>query len=303
MVNLIRAYEPILRVIMRLAGLRPQKVEIKPGTVVNVWSPTRPSGKPAVVLLHGFSADGILTWQFQALSLAGKYSVYVVDFIFFGGSATDNPDRSVAFQARCVARALGMLGVDQCTLVGVSYGGMVGFELARVEPELVRSLVVTCSVMTMTESISTDRLGKVARSAGVAFTRWSDYLLPETSKGVRTLFQIGTYKLYRRIPDWVFRQYLEAMFDYRNEKTELLEALVIPDDEDPNKIPNFLQPVRLLWGGNDKIFPLEMAQALKEKLGDTATLEHIDGAGHLVMLERPFAYNHRLRRILDSIHP
>lgn len=214
MVNLIRAYQPILRGIMRLAGLRPQKVEIEPGTVVNAWSPTRTAGKPAVVLLHGFAADGALTWQLQVLSLAGKFSVYVLDFVFFGGSTTDKPDRSVAFQAQCVARALGRLGVDRCILVGFSYGGIVGFELARAFPELVEALVVTCSVMTLTESISSDRLGKIGD--GVNFSRWLEYLLPDSTMGVRKLFEIGTYKLPRWIPDCLFRQYLEVSASSRS---------------------------------------------------------------------------------------
>lgn len=34
------------------------------------------------------------------------------------------------------------------------------------------------------------------------------------------------------------------MFDHRKEKAELLEALVIPDDMDPNKIPSISQVVQ-----------------------------------------------------------
>ncbi|KAM1151816.1 hypothetical protein EV1_034158 [Malus domestica] len=50
--------------------------------------------KPAVLFIHGFALDGITTWQFQVLSLAKDYTVYVPDLLFFGGSTTDKLDRS-----------------------------------------------------------------------------------------------------------------------------------------------------------------------------------------------------------------
>ena len=55
----------------------------------------------AVVFIHGFADDGIITWQSQVLALARKYKVYVPDLLFFGGSITDRSERSPEFQAKC----------------------------------------------------------------------------------------------------------------------------------------------------------------------------------------------------------
>ncbi|CAA3003130.1 epoxide hydrolase 4-like, partial [Olea europaea subsp. europaea] len=49
--------------------------------------------------------------------------------------------------------------------------------------------------------------------------------------------------------------------------------------------------IHLLWGENDQIFKLEVARQMKEELGDNATIEGIEKAGHLVHLERPRVYN------------
>ncbi|PKI69251.1 hypothetical protein CRG98_010388 [Punica granatum] len=282
MVNIFKAYSySILRGIMKFVGLRPQMIEIEPGTVIKLWAPTKTSDKPAVILLHGFAVDGMLTWQLQALSLAGQYAVYVPDFMFFGGSTTDRTEKSVAFQAQ-------------------STGGLVSFELARKCPELVESLVVPGSVMTLTESISAHFFQRMGDD-GVMLSSWSDFLLPQSAKGARTKFKIATYKLPRWIPECFFRQYVEVASERRKEKAELLEALVIPDDEDPNKIPTLSQRVHLLWGANDKIFPMKVAISLKEKLGEKATLESIEGAGHVALLERPIVYNRLLRKTLASL--
>ncbi|KAE8008484.1 hypothetical protein FH972_004990 [Carpinus fangiana] len=298
MVNIFAVYRPLLRGLLSLAGVRSKMVEIEPGTAMHFWvgndvaknKQTKP--KHAVVFLHGFAADGIITWQFQVFALARNYRVYVPDLLFFGGSLTDKSDRSPEFQAECLAQGLRKLGVERCTLVGLSYGGMVGFKMAQMYPELVESMVVTCSVMALTESISGAALQRIG------FNSWPEYLLPDSVKGVELLFDVATYKL-PKIPNFIFKHYLEAMFDNRKEKVELLKALVI-DDKDFT-LPNYPQRVHLLWGGNDNIFTMEVAKNLKRQLGDTATLQYIEKAGHLVEMERPFVYNKHLKEILATL--
>ncbi|KAB2635647.1 hypothetical protein D8674_026181 [Pyrus ussuriensis x Pyrus communis] len=253
---------------MKLVGMRPQTVEIEPGTIMNFWVPNKITEKqkfkPAVVFIHGFAMDGITTWQFQVLSLVKDYAVYVPDLLFFGGSTTDKPDRSLEFQAECVARGLRILGVERCTVVGLSYGGMVGFKMAELYPNLVESMVVTCSVMALTRSItnaSLDRLG---------FKCWSDYLLPDSVKGVRNLFEIAAYK-FPHLPDWIYEHYLEVMFEHRKERVELLDALIVEDKD--FTAARYPQRVHLLWGENDKIFNMETANNLKLQRNSTVNRE------------------------------
>ncbi|KAK8263249.1 hypothetical protein V6Z11_D12G029800 [Gossypium hirsutum] len=195
--------------VLKLAGISPKKIEIEPGTVVNFWVPTQTTTKPAVVFLHGFAFDGILTWQFQALALANRYSVYVPDFVFFGDSITDKSERSVEFQAECIAKGLKKLGVEKCTLVSFSYGGAVGFKMAEIYPELVHSLVVTCFPMALTDSISNARLHRLG------FNSWQDYLLPDSVKGVETLVQLASHS-FPKLPNFIYKEILEVIsFDSR----------------------------------------------------------------------------------------
>ncbi|XP_074362739.1 uncharacterized protein LOC141703018 [Apium graveolens] len=291
MVNLFKILEPLVNRAVKLAGLTPKLVEIEPGTVLNFWVPTKVAQKPVVVFLHSFAANGILTWLFQAMSLSGTYSVYVPDFIFFGNSVTDKYDRTSAFQAECVARGLQKLGVEKCTIVGLSYGGMVGFEMARKYQDLVESMVVTGTVMEMTESITAAGMAKFGGES------WSDLLMPETVDGVKEMMSSGTHKL-PWLPDVFYRHFLEAMFDNRKEKNELLKVLVVKDKD--AAAPNYTQRIHLLWGDDDKIFNSQVAENIKGKLGDNASLEYIEKAGHLAPLERPFVYTQQLKKALAS---
>ncbi|PNT41422.1 hypothetical protein POPTR_004G155800v4 [Populus trichocarpa] len=301
MVNVLTMYMSLLRALMKLVGVKPQAVEIEPGTVMRFWVPSDQTtsntknkpDKPAVVFVHGFELDGILTWQFQVLALAKEYAVYVPDLLFFGESITDKKERKVAFQAECTAKGLTKLGVEKCTLVGMSYGGVVCFKMAEMYPDLVESMVVGCTVMAMTESISRAGLERIG------FSSWSEYLMPDTVKGVKDLLLVATYKL-PWMPDFVFKSILEVMFDNRKERLELLQELVVSDKD--FIVPRFSQKIHLLWGGDDIIFNMEEARNLKEQLEGKATLQFIENAGHLVQSERPSAYNKHLKKILASLH-
>ncbi|KAL8551925.1 hypothetical protein ACS0TY_000827 [Phlomoides rotata] len=317
MVNLVAAQKPLLHGLMKMAGIIPHAVEIDSGTAMNIWVPSetlskpkkksnkkktatiieepliKPPSKPVVVLVHGFAAEGIVTWQFQVGSLTKKYSVYVPDLLFFGGSFTDNPDRSPAFQAECLAKGLRKLGIERCTVVGFSYGGMVAFKMAEMYPRMVEALVVSGSILAMTDSIS------AATLEGLGFSSSSELLLPTSVKGCKALLKVAAHKKLW-FPDRLHKDFLEVMFNNRKERGELLEGLVV-STKDTN-IPKFPQRIHLLWGEQDQIFKMEHAQDMKGQLGENATFEGIKKAGHLVHLERPCVYSRCLNRFLASLH-
>ncbi|PIN07081.1 putative hydrolase/acyltransferase (alpha/beta hydrolase superfamily) [Handroanthus impetiginosus] len=310
MVNLVAAQKPLLHGLMKMAGIVPHTVEIEPGTTMNIWVPTETINKPTksektatcktnkptkpvVVLVHGFAAEGIVTWQFQVGSLTKTYSVYVPDLLFFGGSITDNPDRSPTFQAETLVKGLRKLGIERCTVVGFSYGGMVAFKIAEMYPEMVEAMVISGSILAMTDSISTATL------EGLGFSSSSELLLPTSVKGCKALLKVAAYKKLW-FPNRLHKDFLEVMFNNRKERAELLEGLVVSTKD--TRIPNFPQRIHLLWGENDQIFNLELAQNMKEQLGDKATFQGIKKAGHLVHLERPCVYNRCLKQFLASLH-
>jgi pimeloyl-ACP methyl ester carboxylesterase len=86
----------------------------------------------------------------------------------------------------------------------MSYGGVVCFKMAEMYPDLVESMVVGCTVMAMTESISRAGLERIG------FSSWSEYLMPDTVKGVKDLLLVATYKL-PWMPDFVFKSILEVL--------------------------------------------------------------------------------------------
>ncbi|XP_019246561.1 PREDICTED: uncharacterized protein LOC109226219 [Nicotiana attenuata] len=115
--NIFAVIKPIIHGVLKAVGMTSQMVEIEPGTTMHFWVPTEtihyhnPNNKllnkpkPAVVFIHGFVSNGILTWLFQVLSLrisGADFAIYVPDLLFFGDSFTDRPERSTSFQAECL---------------------------------------------------------------------------------------------------------------------------------------------------------------------------------------------------------
>ncbi|KAJ1284464.1 hypothetical protein BS78_03G206300 [Paspalum vaginatum] len=259
MVNLMEAQKPLLHFLVRRAGLRQHTVDVDgAGTVIAFWLPKdkitaaaeatvkqlpAPAAdetnkdRSAVVLVHGFNADGIVTWQFQMGALAKHYDVYVPDLLYFGGTTSPSANRSPGFQADCLAKALRKLGVGTCTVVGFSYGGMVSFKLAEAHPDLVRSLVVSGAVPALIDSISETTLERIGVKSS------AELLLPESVKGIEALLSIVTYrKLW--FPDRLHRDYLEVMSTNRKERAELLEGLVVSNKD--AAVPILPQKILLL---------------------------------------------------------
>ncbi|KAF2543861.1 hypothetical protein F2Q68_00028747 [Brassica cretica] len=308
MVNWVEAQKPLLNGLMKMAGVVPYTLEIEPGTKMNFWvpkeilkkksrtgkpaKPDKPT-KPAVLLIHGFAAEGIVTWQFQVGALSKKYSVYIPDLLFFGGSYSDNSDRSPAFQANCLVKGLRILGVDKFVPVGFSYGGMVAFKIAEAYPEMVRAMVVSGSILAMTDSISESSLNRLG------FSSSKELLLPTSVKELKALFTIAVHKPLW-FPKRLFKDFIEVMFNNRKERAELLEAVEVSNKD--VTIPHFPWEIHLLWGESDQIFDFELAKNMKTELGENATIESIKKAGHLVQLERPCVYNRRLKKFLASVH-
>lgn len=136
-------------------------------------------------------------------ALSKRYSVYVPDLLFFGDSITDKSDRSPTFQAECLAAGLRKLGVDKCTVVGFSYGGMVAFKLAELWPELVEAMVVSGSILAMTDSISGETLQRLG------FGSSSELLLPTSVKGLKALLSVAAHKKLW-FPDRLHKDFLQV---------------------------------------------------------------------------------------------
>jgi pimeloyl-ACP methyl ester carboxylesterase len=99
------------------------------------------AGEP-VVLLHSTGASSS-QWRRLAAELGDRFHVIAPDLCGYGGTApwSGEGEISLAAEAALVAALVGRLD-EPVHLVGHSFGGAVALRLARMRPELVKSLVL-----------------------------------------------------------------------------------------------------------------------------------------------------------------
>lgn len=97
------------------------------------------SGRP-VVLLHGLGSSGE-DWENQIPELEKTYEVIAPDFRGHGQSSKPPGPYSIRQFASDITTFLDELDVGPVRLVGISLGGMVGFQIVADRPDLVSRLV------------------------------------------------------------------------------------------------------------------------------------------------------------------
>jgi 3-oxoadipate enol-lactonase len=97
-------------------------------------------GSP-LLFIHGLGSS-TRDWERQVAAFADSYQVVTVDLRGHGRSGKPEGRYSIAQFSDDVAGLIGHLELGPVTVVGISLGGMVAFQLAADHPELLDKLVV-----------------------------------------------------------------------------------------------------------------------------------------------------------------
>ncbi|CAN8233961.1 unnamed protein product [Cochlearia groenlandica] len=270
------------------SGLRSITIDLKDGTLVHFWvSKIRPGSKPKpnLLLIHGLGASAIWQWYELARRLAPHFSLYIPDLVFFGGSSTTRPERSDLFQAQTLMRALEAQSVKRFSLVGLSYGGFVGYRMAAMYGDaVVERVVICCAAVCMEEKDMKEGVFKVSDIDEAA-----KILVPESVGKLKELMGYIFYKpaLARMVPAFLLHDFIDHVLrrKYVKEQREMIKD--IPKDRIISEIPKLTQPTLIIWGEHDQVFPLEMGKRLEKHIGDNGRLVVIKKTGHVFIYEKP----------------
>ena len=97
-----------------------------------------------LLFVHGLGSSS-RDWEEQVDFFANRYRVIVFDVRGHGKSGKPFGPYSIALFATDTAKMLNALGVGPVHIVGISMGGMIAFQLALSQPQIVRSLVIVNS--------------------------------------------------------------------------------------------------------------------------------------------------------------
>ncbi|XP_050365416.1 uncharacterized protein LOC126783926 [Argentina anserina] len=282
------------------AGLRSVITDL--GDVNNVtnmhcWVPKiHKASKPNLLLIHGFGANAMWQYGEHIRHFTARFNVYVPDLVFFGDSYTCSQERTELFQAACVVKLMHAHGVRKTNIVGISYGGFVGYSMAVQCPEMVEKLVLCCAGICLEEKDLENGLFNVSNVEEA-----SSILLPQTPEKLKELMRYSFAKPAKAIPSFFLTDFINVMCkNYVEEKRELIKAILT--NRQLSSLPKIAQPTLILWGEEDQIFPLELGYRLKRHIGNHGQLVIIKKAGHAVNLEQPKEFIKHLKSFLCDLY-
>lgn len=245
---------------------------------------------PPVVLLHAIATNSSM-WSAQIPVWASVFRLICIDLPGHGDSPEVEGELDLAGYADCVRGVLDALRIDDASLVGLSFGGMVAQAFALRYPERVRALVLAHTSARTVEAVKGIWEGRVAQfeKEGMAaqvtptLERWFTRAFAESSP--LTLA-------------WLARQILRT-----TNKGYVSAIRAIQGLDHLDRLGAIKAPTLVVAGAADSAVPPAAAALIAEKLGD-ARMMVLEGAAHLGNLEKPVEFTEAVGAFLQGTqHP
>lgn len=243
----------------------------------------------AVVLIHGFPlCRGMWKLQEEAVSMAG-FRLITPDLRGFGESDAPAGPYSMSLFADDIVALLDHLGIEKAVIGGMSMGGYVLLNLLERYPERASAACFIATRCTADdEDVKEVRLALLERTRELGLPSVAELFSTRIFSGETA----GKRDLRRNMYRWMscadmagIEGTLHALMD-RKDYTPFLER--------------FTLPCLVIGADQDSAVPIEDLRALGEGLSDSE-LCIIPGAGHMVNVEQPEAFNECLLRFLRGV--
>jgi pimeloyl-ACP methyl ester carboxylesterase len=251
---------------------------------------------PPVVLLHGY-AGAIWNWEHQIETLGRDFTLFVPDILGHGLSQKPRIPYNASLYLAWLEGFLDRVGIDRAHLVGNSMGCGLAIGLALARPARVKRLVLISGFPPQVLSKARARYLRM-------FSRMGSGLL--FNLAYHLLGHRAFHKLLCGIvanPDLITVPVVARAVRLRKERGgawPLWSSLVnVPDweEEFAPKLTTLTLPTLIIWGQEDRFFPLELGRALHQLIPGSR-FEVVPNAGHLPMWERPDIVNRLIREFL-----
>ena len=274
-----------------------RRIPLRDGAAVEVETGGPASGGMPVLLIPGLGYGPSL-WRPQEPALAERYRTLVLCPRGTGRSDLPPAAWSVGGMAGDVLDILDALELPAAHLVGASLGGLVGLETAKQAPERVRSLVLLSTALIVEQEDFDPEVVAVLTAA----TRDPN---PETARrGVEAALAplpVGASPAEREARERLIDRILEERWKsppspegYRAQA--IAGALYMQ----ARLTSEYEGPALVISGAEDRVIRSKRSRQLAESLSNGRFVE-VEGAGHLVGLERPEVVNAAILGFLNEI--
>jgi pimeloyl-ACP methyl ester carboxylesterase len=245
---------------------------------IHYWTPTEkhPDQREVLLFVHG-AGGGELTWTFQKAYFERDFRPILLELPGHGDSGGGG-EETVGAYADHVHAFIKELRLPKLFVIGHSMGGAITQTLALRYPEALKAIVLVGTgarlkvLPLVLEGIQGNFKTAVEKITRLAFSQ----------KASSVLIERGIEYLMRCPPKVLFGDYLACdRFDLMDE----IEKIELP--------------ALIVCGEDDTLTPVKYSEFLHGRIRGSM-LRVLSGAGHMVMLESPEAFNEALRAFITS---
>lgn len=237
-----------------------------------------------IVFLHGWGRTSADFEKIRSLFESMGFATITFDLPGFGNEAPPPKAWAVTDYVNYVKQKIAAEGIEKCIIVGHSFGTRIAVALAASEPALVDRLVLMGAPLV--RSLTFKRHLLMLASKAWRLVKW----LP------------GAQALQSRFEEALRKRHHSMDFLYTAEGVmrETLKKVV-----SENLLPylrRITAPVLLIYGVNDMVTPVQINKRALRYMPQ-AKLEIIEGAGHMVVVEKPEKIAEIIKKFLISNYP
>ncbi|MGD8441234.1 MAG: alpha/beta hydrolase [Holophagae bacterium] len=248
-------------------------------------------------LLNGLAMH-TKAWYGFLPRLTERYDVILYDYPGQGESSKDDVPYLIPEFARYLTLIMDEVAVDKLHLMGISYGGFIALDFARMYQERLHTLVLSGILL------SHEKLFELYQEISLRFYRSTE-----------EVFEIYTQYMYEKIfgeafaatiPPESFEAMRQRFYDRYVDQRHCLIRLTEAQDPFFGGLEENLEgyrairtPTVLIAGSQDRAIPLWQQKKILDVIPDSRWLE-IPGSGHVVYLEQPELFFGSLERFFAA---
>ena len=237
---------------------------------------------PGLLYLHG--AGGNAGWQPYHEELAKNHTVYAPSLPGFNGTSRPDWVSTITDIAHFAQAIVGALGLERYILMGSSMGGWVSAEMAAMDSQQIKGLVLIDAVGIKPEK------GEITEIFMVGADTRLKQRFYDTS-------QVDNYDQYTQelTPEQADTQHSNQAMASR-----LCWRPYMHNPSLAHYLANVSTPALIVWGKQDAIVPAECGE-LYQKALPNATLKVIDHCGHSPQIEKPQEFQSAVSEFLSGL--